>query len=59
MRDRLATLNPKASAKIVNRLIEATDRRYWSPDPATLSALLRAGEDIEDRLEGIEVEMAA
>ena len=59
MRDRLATLNPKASAKIVNRLIEATDRRYWSPDPATLSALLRAGEDIEDRLEGIHVEMAA
>ncbi len=36
MRDRLAALNPKASAKIVNRLIEATDRRYWSPDPATL-----------------------
>ena len=59
MRDRLTALNPKASAKIVNRLIEATDRRYWSPDPATLSALLRAGEDIEDRLEGIHVELAA
>ncbi len=59
MRDRLAALNPKASAKIVGRLIEATDRRYWSPDPETLSALLRAGEDIEDRLEGIQVELAA
>ena len=31
MRNQLATLNPKASAKIVNRLIEATERKYWSP----------------------------
>ena len=59
MRDRLAALNPKASSKIANRLIEATDRRYWTPDAATLQALRRAGEDLEDRLEGIEVEMAA
>jgi len=59
MRARIAALNPKASAKIVNRLIEATDRNYWSPDPATLDALQRAGEEMEDRLEGVEVEMAA
>ena len=59
MRNQLAALNPKASAKIVNRLIEATDRKYWSPDAETLNALVRAGQDIEDRLEGIEVEMAA
>ena len=59
MRARIAALNPKASAKIVNRLIEATDRSYWSPDPATLDALRRAGEEMEDRLEGVEVEMAA
>ncbi len=59
MRNRIAALNPKASAKIVNRLIEATERKYWSPDAATLDALIRAGQDIEDRLEGIEVEMAA
>jgi magnesium chelatase subunit H len=59
MRDRLATLNPKASLKIANRLIEASDRKYWSPDPATLEALRRAGEDLEDRLEGVGVEMAA
>jgi magnesium chelatase subunit H len=58
MRDRLATLNPKASLKIANRLIEASDRKYWSPDPATLDALRRAGEELEDRLEGV-VEMAA
>jgi len=59
MRDRLATLNPKSSVKIVNRLIEASDRKYWSPDPATLDALRRAGEELEDRLEGVGVEMAA
>jgi magnesium chelatase subunit H len=59
MRNRLSALNPKASAKIVGRLIEATERHYWSPDPATLSALMQAGQDIEDRLEGIDVELAA
>ncbi len=59
MRDRLAALNPKASAKIVNRLIESTERNYWAPDAATLDALRRAGEDLEDRLEGIDVELAA
>jgi magnesium chelatase subunit H len=62
MRDRLAALNPKASLKIANRLIEATDRNYWTPDAETLDALRRAGEELEDRLEGVEtqtVEMAA
>jgi magnesium chelatase subunit H len=62
MRDRLAALNPKASLKIANRLIEATDRQYWTPNAETLEALRRAGEELEDRLEGVEtqtVEMAA
>jgi magnesium chelatase subunit H len=59
MRERIASLNPKASAKIANRLIEAHERKYWSPDAATLEALRRAGEELEDRLEGITVEMAA
>ena len=54
MRERLAALNPKASLKIANRLIEATDRKYWSPDAETLDALRRAGEALEDRLEGVE-----
>ena len=53
MRARLAKLNPKASAKIANRLIEAHDRKYWSPDAATLQSLLLAGEELEDKLEGI------
>ncbi len=63
MRDRLAALNPAASLKIANRLIEASDRNYWSPDADTLDALRRAGEELEDRLEGVGpdmgVEMAA
>ena len=53
MRERLATLNPAASMKIANRLIEAHERNYWSPDPAMLEALRRAGDELEDRLEGI------
>ena len=32
MRERLAALNPTASAKIANRLIEAHERNYWTPD---------------------------
>ena len=59
MRQRLAALNPTASAKIANRLIEANDRNYWSPDEATLDALRRAGDELEDRLEGIDIGVAA
>ncbi|MDZ4792625.1 MAG: cobaltochelatase subunit CobN, partial [Hyphomicrobiales bacterium] len=59
MRERLAALNPTASAKLANRLIEAHERKYWSPDPATLDALRQAGEELEDRLEGIGMEAAA
>jgi magnesium chelatase subunit H len=59
MRDRLATLNPTASAKIAGRLIEAHERRYWAPDDETLESLRRAGEELEDRLEGIDMGAAA
>ena len=59
MRDRIAALNPKASARIANRLIEAQERRYWSPDEATLDALRQAGDALEDSLEGVEVGIAA
>jgi magnesium chelatase subunit H len=58
MRRRLAGLNPAASAKVANRLLEAHERHYWSPDPETLEALERAGEELEDALEGI-TEVAA
>ncbi len=53
MRERLATLNPKASARVANRLIEASDRNFWAPDAETLAALHAASDDLEDRLEGI------
>ncbi len=59
MRERLAKLNPTASAKIANRLIEAHDRNYWTPDEKTREALQRAGEELEDRLEGVGLEAAA
>ncbi|MFN7397515.1 MAG: cobaltochelatase subunit CobN, partial [Sandaracinobacter sp.] len=53
MRDRLASLNPKAAARVANRLIEASDRQFWAPDAATLEALHRAADAIEDVLEGV------
>ena len=53
MRERLAKLNPTAVARVANRLLEATERNYWQPDASVLEALKRAGEELEDRLEGI------
>ena len=53
MRERLARLNPTASARVANRLIEASERNFWQPDAETLEALRRAGEELEDRLEGV------
>jgi magnesium chelatase subunit H len=53
MRNRLATLNPTASMKMTHRLIEAHERQYWKPDKTMLDALRRAGEELEDRIEGV------
>ncbi|MBU3737609.1 MAG: magnesium chelatase subunit H [Rhodoferax sp.] len=53
MRERLARLNPTASARVAHRLIEASNRNFWQPDPQTLQALKLAGEELEDRLEGV------
>jgi len=53
MRERLAALNPHAASAIAERLLEANDRGYWAPDPATLDALRDAAAELEDRLEGI------
>ncbi len=58
MRKRLAELNPIASARVANRLLEAHERHYWNPDDSTLEALRQAGEELEDRIEGIEMGMA-
>ncbi|MDE2564833.1 MAG: magnesium chelatase subunit H, partial [Burkholderiales bacterium] len=53
MRERLARLNPTASARVASRLIEAFERKYWQPDARTLEALRQAGDELEDRLEGV------
>jgi len=53
MRRRLAALNPKASARVAGRLLEACDRHLWEPDEATLEALREANDELEDRLEGV------
>ncbi|MEM9576985.1 MAG: magnesium chelatase subunit H [Pseudomonadota bacterium] len=53
MRQRLADLNPTASSRMANRLLEANDRNYWSPDADTLAALQDAADALEDQLEGI------
>jgi magnesium chelatase subunit H len=56
MRQRLADLNPTASSRMANRLLEASDRNYWTPDADTLAALQDAADALEDRLEGIAAE---
>lgn len=53
MRERLSRLNPTASARLASRLMEATERNYWTPDANMLEAMRRAGEELEDRLEGV------
>ncbi|MEL6745250.1 MAG: cobaltochelatase subunit CobN, partial [Pseudomonadota bacterium] len=54
MRARLAALNPAASSRMINRLIEASERDYWQPDAETLEALQQASDEMEDALEGVE-----
>lgn len=56
MRERLAALNPQASMRMANRLLEASDRDYWAPDAATLEALQDAADALEDAMEGVAAE---
>ena len=53
MRERLAALNPLASVKMAQRMLEAHERDYWSADPETLAALQDAEDALEDRFEGV------
>ncbi|MBJ6370089.1 magnesium chelatase subunit H [Sedimentitalea arenosa] len=56
MRKRISELNPVASSRMANRLLEANDRAYWQPDAETLAALQSASDALEDRMEGIAAE---
>jgi magnesium chelatase subunit H len=56
MRKRLADLNPASSSRMANRLLEASERAYWTPDAATLAALQAAADQLEDRMEGVAAE---
>lgn len=58
MRRRLSALNPASTARVAARLMEAHERNYWQPDAETLAALRLAGEELEDRLEGVVREAA-
>jgi magnesium chelatase subunit H len=53
MRERLAALNPHATAAIAGRLLEAHSRGHWDADEATLDRLRDVYADLEDRLEGV------
>jgi magnesium chelatase subunit H len=53
LRQRLAELNPTASMRLANRLLEASQRNYWTPDEEMLEKLKLATEELEDRLEGV------
>jgi magnesium chelatase subunit H len=59
MRRRLAELNPGSAVRLAGRLVEATERGYWTPDDETLERLEAARDELEDTLEGIESEVAA
>ncbi len=59
MRRRMAQLNPDAASRMAGRLLEACDRGFWTPDDDTLAALQDAADELEDRLEGVDPEVAA
>ena len=59
MRQRLAALNPTASARMASRLLEASERNFWQPSAEHLEALRRASDTLEDSLEGIQQGAAA
>ena len=50
--DRVGAGSPTGCSKRI-------ERKYWSPDPEMLDVLRRAGEELEDRLEGVGMEAAA
>ena len=50
---------PPPPPRLTNRMLEAHERGYWRPDAETLASLRDAGDEMEDRLEGVVAEVAA
>ena len=44
---------------MTHRIIEAHQRGFWQPDESMLKALQDAGDELEDRIEGVSAEIAA
>ena len=44
---------------MTNRILEAHARGYWKPDAEMLASLRDAGDEMEDRLEGVIAEVRA
>jgi magnesium chelatase subunit H len=55
MRRRISEMNPTASLRMANRLLEAHEREYWKPDQETLDALREGAMELEDQCEGITI----
>ena len=53
MRERISELNPQACSRVVNRLLEASKRKYWNPSEKVISSLEQVSQDLEDKLEGV------
>ena len=53
MRERISELNPQACSRVVNRLLEASKRKYWNPSEKVISSLEKVSQDLEDKLEGV------
>ena len=53
MRERISELNPQACSRVVNRLLEASKRKYWNPSDQVISSLEQVSQDLEDKLEGV------
>ena len=52
MRRKLSDLNPKASLRVANRLLEAHERSYWNPDENNWT-LEKGADELEDKVEGV------
>jgi len=53
MMDRLRTLNPHSARTLVERLLEASGRGFWSADQSVLEQLQQIAGSLEDTLEGV------